>query len=61
MFKFYRDNKEHLVQYFQHHYYSADVLYDYLLDKGFYARMNEIIKERSKFNFEAWKEELAQL
>jgi len=61
MFKFYRDNKKHLVQYFQHRFHSADFLYQYLLDGGHYSRMNEIIRERSSFDFEGWKEELAQL
>lgn len=57
MFKFYRDNQNYFLQYFNHSYYSPSELYDYLLKAGNYKRMNEIIRENSSFDFEAWKNE----
>jgi len=60
MFKFYRDNKKDLVQYFQHRFHSADVLYDYLLEEGNYTRMSEIVKENSSFDLNEWKKEYIQ-
>ena len=61
MYKFYKDNKDYFLKYFEHSYYSPSELYDCLLRSGNFKRMNEIIKEKTSFNFEAWKEELAQL